>query len=461
MAVSQRAQTFRRQQFFLLAITLSILAVAILMLNHREQVQLDLAARINDHRLVVYHVDRARDELRGIRQQLLTRRLQQRGIDSGDDVVDAGGSFGNSVSIHVLRKHVRDLVVLQQSSATYGPLSVKLERQLDGLLTSADRLDLGEAVDLDELRRQIEGLILSMQQIEGVHKLDIRGLSERQAALTQREGIALIFMITMLVLVSYISIAWIMGRIRTMVEEQDTLASKLEQQNAELERFAYTVSHDLKSPLVTIKNFIGMLERDLDEDDRRKAKQDIEHISAAADDMGSLLEGLLELSRIGHIVQPPQRGRLGDVVGRAVGQLRSLIEGRGVEMRVEPNMPDYWGDGLRLQEVFQNLVENSVKFMGDQAHPVIRIGAHVEGHELICSVKDNGIGVESRYAERIFNLFERLDPSTEGTGIGLALVQRIVEAHGGRVWVDDPDARGPGCTIAFSLPMGSEQDALN
>ncbi len=448
----QRAITIRRQQFFLLAITLSVLAIAILMLNHREAVQRELAMQIDNHRVGVYHAGRALRELRSLHQQLQFRQWKQRDATDNGDAMGLDDLFGNTVSIHVLREHVRDLLRRQPATASYRPLSVKLERQMEDFLAHADRPGPGETVELQRLSRQIEGFILSLEQIDGVHALDIRALSEQQARVSRRDGIALIFMTTMLVLVSYLSIAWIMGRIWTMVEEQDALTNKLEQQNAELERFTYTVSHDLKSPLVTIKNFIGMLERDVREDDRRKAFQDLEHISSAADDMASLLEGLLELGRVGHVINPPQAGRLNDVVERAIDQLRPAIEARDVELRVEPNMPEYWGDGLRLQEVFQNLIENSVKFMGEQPRPVIRVGAYVDQGELICEVGDNGIGIDPEFAERVFNLFERLDQEVEGTGIGLALVQRIIEAHGGRVRVKT-DVHGPGCTVMFTLPL--------
>lgn len=451
----QREKSIKQQQFILLTATLSILAAAVLLLNLREHLHHDLFMQIADHQLIVYHLGKAKEELGEVDLDLLWQQLHKR-LDADKAEVFTGLSpvngFNLSVSIYALRGHIEEMVRLQKKTGSHGPLSLKLERQSDKLLAPGGRAELRETVILDDLRRQIEGLILSMEQLEGVHGLHIKALTNQQGKVTRRDTVILFLMVATLAMLSYLSISLVMGRIQSMVEEQRILTRELERKNDELERFTYTVSHDLKSPLVTIKNFIGMLERNVRTDDRRMAYHDMEHISSAADDMAALLEGLHELSRIGRIVNPPQSGQLNDLVERAVDKLRVKIEARGIELQIDTNMPDYWGDRLRLQQVFQNLIENAVKFMGDQPTPLIRISAQREGNEVVCSICDNGIGIDPQYKSRVFNLFERLDQSVEGTGIGLALVQRIIDAQDGRVWVES-EVNSPGCTVVFTLPV--------
>jgi signal transduction histidine kinase len=233
--------------------------------------------------------------------------------------------------------------------------------------------------------------------------------------------------------------------------QQEVLTEELEAKNAELERFVYTVSHDLKSPLVTITGYIGMLQQAIESNDSDRITNDMQQISTAAESMAELLEGLLELSRIGRIVNPPEAGSLSYLVRNAVDSVREKVVSRGIELEIDDDMPQYWGDRLRLLEVFQNLLENAIKFMGDQPSPRIRISALEIGDDIVCRVEDNGIGIDPRYHDRIFNLFERLDTETDGTGIGLSLVQRIIEAHGGTVRVESAGAQ-QGCTIEFTLP---------
>jgi signal transduction histidine kinase len=168
--------------------------------------------------------------------------------------------------------------------------------------------------------------------------------------------------------------------------------------------------------------------------------------------MGELLDGLLELSRIGRIVNPPEIGSLGYLVNNAVDIVREKLVARGVELEIDDDLPQYWGDRLRLLEVLQNLLENAIKFMGDQPRPRIRISALENGAEMVCRVQDNGIGIDPRYHDRIFNLFERLNPEIDGTGIGMSLVHRIIEAHGGTIGVESA-GENQGCTIVFSLPL--------
>jgi signal transduction histidine kinase len=148
---------------------------------------------------------------------------------------------------------------------------------------------------------------------------------------------------------------------------------------------------------------------------------------------------------------PPSEVPMADVVNEALEIMSGRLVKSGVEVSLAPNLPDLNGDRPRLQEVFQNLIENALKFMGDQQHPRIEIGFRPQGEETVLVVKDNGIGIDPLFHEKVFGLFDKLDTKTEGTGIGLALVKRIVEVHGGRIWVES-EGLGHGSTFCFTLP---------
>ena len=225
---------------------------------------------------------------------------------------------------------------------------------------------------------------------------------------------------------------------------------ELQARNDELARFTYTVSHDLKSPLVTIKAFLGYLEQDASKPDAAGMKQDLEYIYGAADKMGRLLDELLDLARIGSKMNPPEEVPLPVVVKDALDLVAGGIIQRGVEVVVTKEPMMLCGDRTRLVEVFQNLVDNAIKFMGDQPAPRVEIGVEKTGEGNVFFVRDNGMGIEPRYQAKVFNLFEKYDPKMKGTGIGLALVKRIVEVHGGKVWVESAGI-GKGATFRFTL----------
>ena len=181
-------------------------------------------------------------------------------------------------------------------------------------------------------------------------------------------------------------------------------------------------------------------------------KIDIQQINTAADKMQRLLNELLELSRIGQQINPPKDISLTELAREAVELVTGRIKERGAEVEVASGMPVVSVDRVRLLEVYQNLIDNAVKFMGHQPNPRVEIGVEQKEGEVVCFVRDNGIGIEPRYHEKIFGLFDRLDHDGEGTGIGLALVKRIVEVHGGRIWVES-EGPGRGSTFWFSLPL--------
>jgi len=241
---------------------------------------------------------------------------------------------------------------------------------------------------------------------------------------------------------------WIQG-------ERENLITELERKNAELERFTYMVSHDLKSPLITIKGFLGFLRDDAKAGNIKRLDSDIQRISDAADKMQRLLNDLLELSRIGRLVNEPETINFKEMVSEVLELLHGRIHGGTATIRVQvaENLPDIYGDRPRLFEVLQNLVDNAAKFMGSQPNPCIEIGQ--EGTDNngfpILFVRDNGVGIDPRFKDRIFGLFDKLDPRTDGTGIGLALAKRILEVHGGRIWVESE--LGKGSTFYFTLPQ--------
>jgi signal transduction histidine kinase len=231
------------------------------------------------------------------------------------------------------------------------------------------------------------------------------------------------------------------------------LISELENKNAELERFTYTVSHDLKSPLFTIRGFLGYLEQDALSGNPTRLKSDIQRITDATDKMQRLLNELLELSRVGRLKNEPTYFPFGDLVHEATELVQGRIMARGIRISIASDLPVVYGDRPRLTEVLQNLLDNAAKFMGDQEEPYIEIGCRGQDAErgmLIFYVRDNGIGISSEHYDRVFGLFNKLDPKTDGTGIGLALVKRIIEVHGGKIWVESE--AGKGSTFCFTLP---------
>jgi len=241
------------------------------------------------------------------------------------------------------------------------------------------------------------------------------------------------------------------------VQEQ---IERLEEQKGELERYSYTVSHDLKSPLITIKGYVGILREDLVERDEARIEDDLQRISDAADKMELLLKNLLELSRIGRLVNPPEDVPLAEVVEEALENVRGQLEAGNVAINVSSDLPVAFGDRMRLVEVFQNLIDNGVKYMGDQTDPRIDIGVRRDDEKTVVFVRDNGVGVDARYHEQIFGLFNQLNQSAEGSGIGLALIKRIIEVHGGHIWVES-EGLGHGSTFCFTIEKEESKPASN
>jgi len=226
--------------------------------------------------------------------------------------------------------------------------------------------------------------------------------------------------------------------------------------NAELERFTYSVSHDLKSPLVTIRTFMGHLVEDLAGGSTDHVAQDLAFISSAAEKMNMQLDELLNFSKVGRGVNPSIEATLQEMAQEAIGLVAGRIDKRGVRVQVMQKPAVLYGDRVRLVEVFQNLIDNAVKFMGEQSDPLIEIGAETNDGKTVCFVRDNGMGIDMQHKDMLFGMFAKLNPEIEGTGMGLALVKRIVELHGGRIWVES-EGIGKGVCFWFSLPGKSSE----
>ncbi len=236
-------------------------------------------------------------------------------------------------------------------------------------------------------------------------------------------------------------------------EEREKLISELEAKNAELERFTYTVSHDLKSPLITIRGFLGFVREDSKSGNLVRLDSDIQRITSATEKMQTLLNDLLELSRVGRLVNESKEIDLDELVAEVLELLHGRISQGNISVSVAKNLPSVFGDYQRLLEVMQNLIDNAAKFMGSQPTPRIEIGQQGTRNGMpIFYVRDNGIGIAHEFQENIFGLFNKLDARSEGTGVGLALVKRIIEFHRGSIWVESEV--GKGTTFLFTLPRG-------
>ena len=234
--------------------------------------------------------------------------------------------------------------------------------------------------------------------------------------------------------------------------------AQLAASNAELERFAYTVSHDLKSPLVTIRGFLGFLVPAARAGDLDRLQGDVARVGQAAERMALLLDQLLELSRVGRTRNPPVRVPFAEIVREAARLAEGPLHARGVSLEIAEELPLVEGDRVRLVELVQNLLENAAKFSGDAPRPRVEVGARQSPSGPVLFVRDEGIGVDPSHHERIFGLFQKLDPRSAGTGLGLAIARRIAETHGGRLWVES-EGRGRGSSFCFTLPCPGDAEA--
>ena len=232
-------------------------------------------------------------------------------------------------------------------------------------------------------------------------------------------------------------------------ETERTLA-ELRTKNAELDSFVYSVSHDLKSPLVSAQGMAGALLEDCGDALGPEARHYVGRLQANVQHMERLIHDLLSLSRIGRESRAPESVALADVVQECLADLAEPLRARGVRVSVG-DLPAVWGVRVQIEQVVGNLLANAVKYLGDTATPAIEVAGHVDDGMVTCSVRDSGIGIDPAYHGKVFEIFQRLgDVSAEGTGVGLAIVRKIVEGAGGRVWVES--AKSEGATFRFTWP---------
>ncbi len=234
--------------------------------------------------------------------------------------------------------------------------------------------------------------------------------------------------------------------------------TELTRSNAELAQFAYVASHDLQEPLRMVTGYLQLLER------RYKDKLDAdagEFIHFAVDGamrMKNLIQDLLRLSRAGTQTLEMRTIDSRTLVAVSCANLQVLIEETGAQVTSD-SLPEIMGDPGLLTQVFQNLIGNALKFRAAGVRPRVHVSGRRQADTWIFAVRDNGIGIDPQYSERIFRIFERLHGTDEygGSGVGLAISQRIVERHGGRIWMESK--MGEGSTFLFSLPIRAVRDA--
>ncbi|KAF0243834.1 MAG: multi-sensor signal transduction histidine [Planctomycetota bacterium] len=240
---------------------------------------------------------------------------------------------------------------------------------------------------------------------------------------------------------------------RVLAETRSSLMAELEKKNLELEAFSYSVSHDLRAPLRAIDGYCAAIQEDCAERLDDAGRGHFARVRKAAGRMGRLIDDLLAFSRVGRLGMTLASVDMQGLVGAAIAELREQNPSRPLEFTVDP-LPRVHGDSSLLGLVVQNLLSNAVKYSAGRAPAFIRVAAEDRPGETVFSVRDNGVGFDPQYTHKLFGVFQRLHRADEfeGTGVGLALVKRIVERHGGRVWAEGT----PGAGAAFHFAIGKE-----
>jgi len=243
--------------------------------------------------------------------------------------------------------------------------------------------------------------------------------------------------------------------LRKRTDDLSRAINSLNESNSELQHFAYVAAHDLQEPLRTVVSYLGLLEKRLNQNLDEKSKKYIVNAISGAERMRALIRGLLEVARITTKAKPYVMVSCNTILEEIVDDLRVYLNEQGGTV-VFGALPVVLADRTQLAQVFQNLIQNAIKFRTAQA-PVVEITCESSSAFWTFHVKDNGIGMKMEYAERIFAIFQRLHTATEysGTGIGLAVCKKIVERHGGKIWVESEEGKGSvfSFTIAKQHPL--------
>jgi len=239
------------------------------------------------------------------------------------------------------------------------------------------------------------------------------------------------------------------------VEER---TAELVKSNNELEQFAYIASHDLQEPLRMVTSYLDLLDKRYRDKLEKDAGEFIDFAASGAAHMKSLLNDLLMYSRVGSKGKSFELTDLNISLKKAIANLRKQTEESKAQI-ISGNLPGLYADETQMVQLFQNLIGNAIKFRGDK-HPLVNISSEMKGDEWVIRVSDNGIGIDPRFFDKIFLIFQRLHTKGKypGTGIGLSICKKIVERHGGRLWVESEP--GKGAAFCFSMPANHPYPSL-
>ncbi len=316
----------------------------------------------------------------------------------------------------------------------------------------------------DVVGRKISEVIPGMREkdpelIQLYGRVALSGVPERTERYVEALGMWLDILVYSVEKGNFIAIFDVITARKEAEEKVRLILADLERSNRDLQQFAYVASHDLQEPLRMVGSYVRLLEQDYGQHLGEEAGQWIRYAAEGADRMKLLLKDLLEYSRAGSESKPGEISDCAGVLEDAVANLRTAIAESGAEV-VWDELPVVIADGVQLAQLFQNLIGNAVKFRGTEA-PRIRVEALRQDGMWLFSVRDNGLGIEERHAERIFTIFQRLHSREEypGSGIGLAICRKIVDRHGGRIWVESRP--GEGSTFYFTWPAAVDAPPKN
>lgn len=319
----------------------------------------------------------------------------------------------------------------------YGLLSVRPIKDENGLVLESRSV----VVDITERKRAEDELEQHRNHLEEMVGIRTAELDKRISEAEQLNS----------------AMVNLMEDLRVSKEILTTRSQQLTEANKELDAFAYSVSHDLRAPLRAVAGFSQMLIEDYGDKLDEQGQHQLDVIQGSARQMGQLIDDLLAFSRLGR-----KELRMLDINMRALAeevikQFQIIEPERTARLKVDA-LPPTIGDRSMIREVFANLLSNALKYTAPREAAVIEVNAKTEGDENIYSVRDNGVGFDMKYAGKLFKVFQRLHSTEEfeGTGIGLALVQRIVHRHGGRVWAEGQVNQG--ATFYFALPIRKEKE---